>query len=188
MPVYIIEHLEPFISRWCLIEYKHISKIVGKDNLWITNVKKGSKELEKYAKIIKESVKQLALKDSCILDPDSNTTLAPKDSKKFRYFIFGGILGDYPPKKRTRQMLTKFIKNPDTRNIGKKQMSTDNAVYVVKQINHGIPLEKIQFKQGIEIETGKNESVMLPYRYVLVEGKPLISEELIDYLKRKRTF
>ena len=38
--IYVIEHLEPRIYRWCVIEYKHISKIVGKENLWFTNGKR----------------------------------------------------------------------------------------------------------------------------------------------------
>ena len=37
---FIIEHLEKKLFEWCLIEYEHISKIVGKNNLIITNVKK----------------------------------------------------------------------------------------------------------------------------------------------------
>src|SRR3989344_4588506 len=38
--IYIIEHLEQKLWPWCVIEYKHISKIAGKNNLWFTNIKK----------------------------------------------------------------------------------------------------------------------------------------------------
>ncbi|MDP1696145.1 MAG: hypothetical protein Q8L29_04495, partial [archaeon] len=102
----------------------------------------------------------------------------------FDYFIFGGILGDNPPKKRTNPELTSKIQNVESRNIGDKQMSTDNAVYVVKKILEGSQLSKIPFQDEIEIEINDIESTIFPYRYALVNGKPLISPELIEYLKK----
>jgi len=186
MPIYIIEHLEPRLWKWCIIEYKHISEIVGKGNLWFTNIKresKASKELEKYGRVIKQSVSELNLKNSCVLDPESNQTLSPEEAANFDYFIFGGILGDYPPKKRTSIELTSKLKNAETRNIGKEQMSTDNAVFVVKEISNGKALSDLKFQDTIEIKINDIESTSLPYRYALVNGKPLISKELITFLK-----
>lgn len=184
--IFIIEHLEPELYEWCIIEYKHISKIVGKDNLWFTNInKKDNDKLKKYGKVINYSVKSLKLNNICILDPEANVALNPKDAKQFDYFVFGGILGDNPPRKRTKEELAQFLPKAQVRNIGKKQMSTDNAVYVVKKISEGIPLEKIPFQDEIEIHLRKGESAIFPYRYALVKGKPLVSPELIKYLKRK---
>ena len=190
MPIYIIEHLEPKLSQWCLIEYKHISGIAGKRNLWFANIKRKSerKKLARYGKVSKESVSQINLKNSCVLDPDAKKTLMPKEARKFRYFIFGGILGDYPARKRTKEKLTRFVKNAAARNIGKKQFSTDNAVYVVKQIAKGKNIKNLKFKDRIEIPINKYKSLILPYRYVMLNGKPLISKELIRYLKRKKGF
>ena len=191
MPIYIIEHLEPKLWPWCLIEYKHISKIVGKDNLWFTNIKQDNntvKKLSKHGKIIKQSVRDLSLSKTCVLDPEAPKTLNPKDAKKFKYFIFGGILGDYPPKKRTKKELTQFIKNPETRNIGKQQMSTDNAIYTVKQIVSGKKLEGLKFKNKIEIPINNIENIILPYKYNLIKKKPLISQDLIAFLKKKKGF
>ena len=190
MPIFIIEHLEPRLSKWCLIEYKHISEIAGKRNLWLANVKRESerKKLEGYGRLSKESASELSLKNACILDPDAKKTLMPKEARKFRYFIFGGILGDYPAKKRTKEKLTRFVKNAAARNIGKKQFSTDNAVYVVKQIVNGKNLKNLKFKDRIEIQKNNVESFILPYRYALLNGKPLISNELTKFLKRKRGF
>ncbi len=45
---FIIEHLEPELYPWCLIEYKHISKIVGKNNLIYTNINKEYKKIWIY--------------------------------------------------------------------------------------------------------------------------------------------
>src|SRR3989344_13751 len=124
-PIFIIEHLEPKLWRWCIIEYIHISKIIGKKYVWFTNIKRGSKILEEYGNVIKESVKNLKIKNACILDPEASNLLIPKEAKKFQYYIFGGILGDYPPKKRTKRELTPFL-NAEARNIGRNQLSTDN--------------------------------------------------------------
>lgn len=224
MVIYIIEHLEPRVWKWCLIEYENISNIVGKENLWITNVKRKNKKLEQFAKVFKQSVKDLNSlnsnqpndlsqaiylreKGKCdqksqtienkkfsieinavVLDPEAKAILTPQDSK-FDYFIFGGILGDYPPKKRTEKELTQFVPQFEKRHIGKEQFPTDNAVYVVKKIIEGKKFEELKFKDVHEIQFDEFRSVELPFRYVLKEdGQPLISEKIVKYLKNKRGF
>jgi len=181
----IIEHLEPKIGRWVLIEYAHISKIVEKNNLWFTNIKHRSKKLERLGKCFSQSVRDMNLKKACILDPEAKQLLTPSEAKSFNYFIFGGILGDYPPKKRTKKELTQFIKGK-ARNIGKKQMSTDNAIYTVKQIASGKQFKSLKFKYNISLKMNKYLTLELPYLYNLIKGKPLISNELITFLKRKK--
>lgn len=183
--IFIIEHLEAELWPWCIIEYKHISKIVGKENLWFTNVKKDGYKLVEFGQIFKKSVKDIKLKNACILDPESDVQLTPENSKPFEFIIFGGILGDNPPKKRTEIELSRFVKNAKTFNLGKEQMSTDNAVYVVKQIIEGRNLIDLKFQDEIEIDINDIESTILPYRYAIVDGKPLISPELIDFLKKQ---
>ena len=190
MPIYIIEHLEPKLWPWCVMEYKHISRLVGKSNLLITNIKSNSDKakLSKYAKVLKQSVSSLMLNRACVLDPEAAKLLSPKTAKKCKYFIFGGILGDYPPRKRTKAEPTSKLKGIPSFNIGKEQMSTDNAVYTVNSIVKGKPLSEIHFQQGLEIKISKTASIELPYRYILVKGKPLISKGLINYLKKKKSF
>jgi len=191
MPIYVIEHLEPEIYPWCLIEYRNISRIVGKNNLWFTNIKETNKNLENLGRVISESVISLNLKNACILDPEAGKTLSPNEAKKFDYYIFGGILGDYPPRKRTSQELTSKINaetKAEVRNIGKKQFSTDNAVLVVKEIVSGKKLSDMKFSDKIVIPINKIESIELPYCYPIVNGKPQISGELVKFLKNKKTF
>jgi ribosome biogenesis SPOUT family RNA methylase Rps3 len=186
----IIEHLDGKIGRWSFIEYKGISKIVGKKNLWFTNIKRKNKKLRLLGKNFKERVFELGLNLGavCVLDPGAKKTLTTKDSSRFRYFVFGGILGDYPPKKRTKKELTNFFGGVETRNIGKRQFSTDNAVFVVNEILKGKKLSNLEFQDKLEIKTGKFLSVELPYYYPIVKGKPRISEELVSYLKKKKGF
>lgn len=190
---FIIEHLEQFVSEWCLIEYENISNIVGKENLIITNLqKKDFKKLKHLAEIHKESVLEMPLKNVCLLEPKSKKILTPND--KFSYYIFGGILGDHPKRGRTEKYLTSKLKTsklvkPETRNLGDMQMSTDTAVLVAKTIaKDKIDFNKIKFidKPEITLKEGKiSESIILPYRYVNENSKPRISKKLLEYLKNK---
>ena len=186
-PIYIIEHLEPELFEWCLIEYEHISEIIGRENLWFTNIKlKDVKKLSSFGKVFSESVRNMKLNNACVLDPEATFTLEP--SKNFDYYIFGGILGDYPPRKRTGNELTKFISNAEARNIGKEQMSTDNAVFTVKEIASGKKFSELKFTDNATIEINEFESVDLPYRYNLVDGKPFMSKKIKNYLLKKKGF
>lgn len=190
---YIIEHFEPELYEWCVIEYTHISEIVGKEYLFFTCFRKPKdmQMLQKLGKVFSESVAELNFKGLCLLDSDASKTLNPEDAKKFEYFLFGGILGDNPPRERTKEMIMKLKGKGlkfELRNLGKKQMPTDTAVYVAKKILEGSRLENIKFIDGIEIEIDENESVMLPYRYAVENSTPVISSKLIDYLKKKIAF
>lgn len=187
---FVIEHLEKELYEWCLIEYKHMSSFVGKNNLLITNLKdkKDRFKLEKYALTDSCSVLDLNLNNACLLDAKTDKVLSSADAKGFDYFIFGGILGDFPEQGRTEKYLTSKLKNVEVRNLLDKQMPTDNAVAVTKLIADGNSIYDLKFKDNlvINIKKGKfEESVELPFRYVLIEGKPFVSKDLIDYLKRK---
>jgi ribosome biogenesis SPOUT family RNA methylase Rps3 len=124
----------------------------------------------------------------CVLDPEANMLLKTSDSKIFDYFLFGGILGDYPPKKRTKKELTKFIPNSGERHIGKEQMSTDNAVYTVKQILSGKKFNELTFKDGISVKINEFENVDLPYRYNISGNKIFLSPKVVKYLREKQGF
>ncbi len=185
-PIIIIEHLEPKLWPWCKIEYESISKMIPRKNLWFTNIT--SEFLKRFGKVSKKSIKEMPLKKACILDPNARKTLTYDDSKNFDYFIIGGILGDYPPKKRTKEEITDKINGMETRNLGKKQFSTDNAVYVLKQIIQGKNLSKMKFQDKLTIKINKIESIDLPYYYPILNRKPRISKKLIKYIKNKKEF
>ena len=128
------------------------------------------------------------MKKACMLEPLAPKTLTPKDAKKFKYFIFGGILGDAKLNGRTKRELSQFLKKAHKRSIGKKQFSTDNAVYVTNEIVRGKSFNELKFKDSIEIQINNIESTILPYRYPLVNSKPRISPKLITYLRNKKGF
>jgi len=185
MAFFVIEHLEPELFKWCVLEYAHISFIVGKENCIFTNT--SSKELEPYGKVTEKRVTELNLANACVLDPDAKETLTPELAKQFDYFIFGGILGDDPPKKRTEPELTSKLNFPAF-NLGNAQMSTDTAVIVTHEILLGTPLGELKFQEGIEVETGENESVHLPYKYLVKDGKPLLAPGIKEMLKEQDEF
>jgi len=186
---FVIEHLQDKLYEWCLIEYEHISKIVGKKNLVFTNVKNKNeaKKLSKCGEVINKSVTKLNLKNACLLDHKAKKILSCKE--KFNYFIFGGILGDFPEQGRTEKYLTSKLKNVEVRNLSSKQMSTDTAVLVTKTIADGKELNEIKFidSPSIILKKGKfQEEVNLPFRYVSKNDKPFMSKEIIKYLKNKK--
>lgn len=184
IPSFIIEHCEPRLYTWSFIEYVHISSIVGKENLWFTHTR--SSKLTPFGKTIPVSVTTLQLANACILDPFAKKTLQPNEH--FDHYIFGGILGDDPPSKKTELFLTKKAPQWQARNLGREQMATDNATYVVKKITEGVKLNDIAFVNTIELNIRNGESIILPYKYILVDGKPLLSPELVRMLKAKRGF
>ena len=189
---FIIEHLEPELYEWCLIEYEHISKIVGKQNLIFTDIKdKDTKKLKKYGKVYKKSIVELNFKSICVLNQYSKKTLITKDKNKFKYLVVGGILGDNQAKKRTNILINNLKKHKikfEERNLDNKQMPTDAAVFVAKKILEGKTLNDFKFIDKVEIEINENESVTLPFRYVIDNHKLIIYEKLVDYLRKRKEF
>ena len=186
---YTIEHMDEEMYDWCVIEYRHISNTVGKDSLIITNVKKGADKIKTFCTAYSKSIAELELekKKICVLDMDAKQELRTEDRRKFDYFVFGGILGDNPPQKRTQKLIQKLGK-PETRNLGKKQISTDGAILAAKMIlEDGKKLEQIKI-EAITIKTGKDEEVTLPCCYVIQDRKPSIAPELVKLLKQEKVF
>lgn len=187
---YIIEHLEPELFPWCEIEYKNISKIVGKENVMITNLKKSDlKKLEQFAEVTTKSIRDMNELDSpktCVLDPAGEEVLSPEDNDVFNTIILGGILGDYPPKARTKDEI--IFEMAVRRNLGKEQLPTDNAGYVAHKIMSGTPFDNIKFQHELELELDEGESVVLPFTYVLIDGKPMISEPVKKILRKEFSF
>jgi ribosome biogenesis SPOUT family RNA methylase Rps3 len=184
--LFIIEHLEPRVSEWLCIEYSNAAQIVGRERLLITNVKK-SDEFEKLSRIActerKHFDKLFGKEEVLVLDPRARKKLSPGDFIGKKAIIIGGILGADPPLGRTEKLLTKRVEAP-ARNLGREQFSIDGAVYVAKKVSEGTPLKEVPVQLGIEIQIGRGHSVLLPYAYPIGDRGPLISRQLIRYLKR----
>jgi ribosome biogenesis SPOUT family RNA methylase Rps3 len=193
----IIEHLDEEVFPWSLIEYNHISEIVGKDNVTFTNLesKKNKEQLKNLGKTEDKSIKKTEIKEKfgkiCLLDPKAEKLLSPEDADEFDAFLFGGVLGDHPMKGRTEKHFADM--KIEKRNLGDKQMSTDTAVLVAfKILEEKKKFEDLDFIDELEIvleqekkegEEGKKYSQILPYRYLVENGKPILPKGLIEYLQ-----
>ncbi|MEM2192558.1 MAG: SAM-dependent methyltransferase [Candidatus Hadarchaeales archaeon] len=184
----MIEHLEPRLSEWLMIEYSSAARIVGRKNLMITNVGREAerKKLAKISRVASESAASLFdNRYTIVLDPQAKKTLLAKDAEKARAIVVGGILGDDPPQGRTRELLSKKLPRAKKRNLGKSQFSIDGSVFLAKQIASGHSLEELPCVHDVEIKIAPKLSIILPFSYPLLKGKPLISRALVRYLKQK---
>ncbi len=195
-----IEHLEPRLSKWILLEYKHVSKMVGKERLHFTNIiqRKDIELLSKYGIVHKESIVKLIHKSKwdnvLILDPRSNKLLEPQDfTGRRNLVVIGGIMGDHPPRGRTYQLLTSRILRENPRNVkvvslGKHQFSIDGTAYMVLQVFKGRRITEIPIVKGVSIKLkayvrDAELEIYLPFAYPLINGKPLLTPGLVDYLR-----
>jgi ribosome biogenesis SPOUT family RNA methylase Rps3 len=185
-PIFVIEHLEPEIGKWLLYEYEHASEIIGKNRLMFTNVRRDEwrQLLSKLGTVEERSAAEIFNHEKVIiLDPKAKHSLMPQDFIDKEVVVIGGILGDHPPKGRTRKLLTKrFQKLATVRNIGKSQFSIDGAIYVAKLVSEGMPLEAIPIQKGLSLRLSNCGEVYLPYAYPLRDGKPVISQKLVAYI------
>ncbi len=189
-PLIVIEHLEDIVSKWLWAEYKHAANI-AKDKLVLTNAHSGLCGLvirELKIPCYSESIVKLqgvlysTPEKVVILDPQAKDTLKPHEARRADIIVVGGILGDHPPRGRTRQLLSSRMPKSLKRNIGKWQFSIDGAVYIALEIVKGRSLEEIPVVKGYKLivrwDYNLDIEVELPYAYPLVNGKPLLAPEL----------
>ncbi|KAI9027639.1 SAM-dependent RNA methyltransferase [Phycomyces nitens] len=200
---FIIEHMEDAMHEWCVLEYKHMLQNIGPDHLYFSGLtdkclESGMPEELKAAHCHQEDVLHLPNVDPseiCLLDPAGTSELAPEDGDKFKYFLFGGILGDDPPKDRTKELRKLGFAG---RRLGPVQMTTDTAVNVTKRVvEDRIPLDKIPYIDYPEMKFSRHESVTMPFRYIAtlktvvgkdgterVVKKPLMPPGMLELIKK----
>ncbi|SAM86424.1 uncharacterized protein UBRO_08995 [Ustilago bromivora] len=137
----------------------------------------------------------------CLLDPRSRHALSITDAGKhtsdwkpdeaggpFEYFLYGGILGDDPPRDRTDSL--RQLAFP-SRHLGGVQMTTDTALGVTKKcVEDGFLLGlndtkqqesawadrakakgEMQWVDHPELQFGRGESVEMPFRYMVDQAR-----------------
>lgn len=108
---YIVEHLDEELGQWSELEYITIARETGNfclssipDSLKATLPQKLKDTPGFFAETrgVEEVYGQdPALKARvCLLDPAAQQELSPEDGELFDVFLFGGILGDDPPRGR----------------------------------------------------------------------------------------
>ena len=105
----IVEHLDPELEEWQALEYKCIAKECDASNTGfllsgLQSISRRAQQLDLPAsKLTDRSVESLFCgsterQEVCLLDPKAERELAPEDGEEFKVFLFGGILGDDPPR------------------------------------------------------------------------------------------
>ncbi|KAK9368727.1 SAM-dependent RNA methyltransferase, partial [Lipomyces kononenkoae] len=196
---YVVEHMEEGISPWVLLEYLAISHDVGGGaKFYLTSLAPSLKSslpaqladpevatTTSTEVIDLPGVRSLAEHGRmCLLDPSVTKDLAPEDAEEFDYFVFGGILGDHPPRDRTGE-LRKY--GFEGRRLGPKQMTTDTAIRVTKiVVEDQVPLDKIEYVDFPELRWNKHESTEMPFRYVKdgVTGEPIMPVGMRELIRQ----
>lgn len=192
---YVIEHMEAGFSQWVILEYSTIIQEVGKENLILTSLPEGTTEDDIPSKLISAGIQWTTQEvidiiggtpktSVCLLDPAASTDLVPGDAAEFDYFVFGGILGDHPPRDRTGELRKKY--GFTGRRLGNKQMTTDTAVrttqYIIKQKTS---FEEISFIDYPEIRFSKHEATEMPFRYILNDkNEPILPSGMLELIKK----
>jgi len=190
---YIVEHLDDELGPWSQLEYLTIAKESHEAGAeFCLSSVPASLVLPEPLKAVPgftadgRSVEVIYAEEKsrvCLLDPSAVTELSPLDGDKFDVFLFGGILGDDPPRDRTSELRKKGFEG---RRLGPKQMTTDTAVRVTRLVTHDkIPLDQIQYNDYPEIRVNKHESISMPFRYVKDKnGESIMPEGMLELIKK----
>ncbi|KAK2813063.1 hypothetical protein FQN49_008331, partial [Arthroderma sp. PD_2] len=138
---FVVEHLDPELGPWSALEYRCIARELGNagSKFMLTSVQESLRLPPNLASqsnlgVEHQSVEELFSDRKsaiCLLDPAATTELSPSDGGEFQIFLFGGILGDHPPRDRTSELRQKGYA---CRRLGPKQMTTDTAVRVTRMV------------------------------------------------------
>ncbi|KAF8474988.1 SAM-dependent RNA methyltransferase [Kalaharituber pfeilii] len=195
---YIVEHLEPEMGEWSQLEYITISSECAKtgSKFYLTSIAPSLMEnlppqlqgsISSGSLIVTSTeVSQLPGLNGqrvCLLDPAAQADLKPEDGDIFDFFVFGGILGDDPPRDRTSE-LRKY--GYQGRRLGPVQMTTDTAVRVTRLVvENKKTLDNIPYVDFPELKLSKHESTEMPFRYVVGEdGQPIMPEGMMELIKK----
>lgn len=190
---YVVEHLDPELGPWSTLEYLAIAEESRESgaSFCLSSVSEALSvpvEITRSTAVTVErrGVEEL-YQDSkdrvCLLDPAATDELSPDDSVLFDVFLFGGILGDDPPRDRTSELRKKGFQG---RRLGPIQMTTDTAVRVTRTvIQQRVRLKDIPYTDHPELRIDEHESTEMPFRYMVnSDGSPVMPQGMIDLIKQ----
>jgi ribosome biogenesis SPOUT family RNA methylase Rps3 len=210
---FIVEHMDPELEKWQHLEYRTIAAecASASSQFILSGLPKPVSELaevEQSPASVDDLVSNAGIPKErvCLLDPRGESDLAPEDGDKFDVFVFGGILGDDPPRDRTAELR---VKGFGGRRLGKEQLTTDTAARVtrivvqekselycffpnlVSRIGEGfankcetkkVPLAQVPYVDRPTIQVSASESVEMPFKYVKgKDGKAIMPEVRVQY-------
>jgi ribosome biogenesis SPOUT family RNA methylase Rps3 len=188
---FVVEHLDPELGPWSALEYTAIAKesksaecdfilssvpksLLESSDLQGVGAQTRAESVEDYFSDRKDRI--------CLLDPQAKHELSPSDGEAFDIFLFGGILGDDPPRDRTCELRKKGFTG---RRLGPKQMTTDTAVRVTRMVVlEGKELDSIPYVDFPELKLNEHESTEMPFRYVVDDKQePIMPEGMFELIK-----
>ncbi|KAM0689770.1 hypothetical protein Q7P36_010641 [Cladosporium allicinum] len=185
---FIVEHMDPELEKWQILEYSTIASecASASSQFILSGLPKHVSDLsqvEQSPSSVDDLVSGAGIPKErvCLLDPRGESDLAPEDGDKFDVFVFGGILGDDPPRDRTAELR---VKGFGGRRLGKEQLTTDTAARVTRiVVQEKIPLLEVPYVDRPSIQVSAAESVEMPFKYVKgKDGKAIMPEGMIDLL------
>ena len=150
-----------------------------------------SKLAPTFTENVAEYVTQRNLSNVIVLDPRGERELTPKDLRNCDAVVIGGIMGDYPPKGRTWEFITKRLPNAIPRNLGREQLTIAGAAYVLKQVMRGRTLKDLEFIDGLRISLNLSIAeleIELPYRFPCEGGRIVLPENYVEIVARRSVF
>ncbi|CAD0108861.1 unnamed protein product [Aureobasidium uvarum] len=158
---FIVEHLDPELEQWSALEYKCIARETAASGsaFYLTSVPHELQLPESLKNVSELNVEHRGIEEIyadkkdrvCLLDPAATKELSPEDGDNFDIFLFGGILGDDPP----------------------RAVRTTRIV-----VQDRIELENIKYVDHPEIKVDEHESTEMPFRYVLdKDGNPIFPDK-----------
>ena len=188
---FVVEHLDPELGPWSELEYKAINQetMAAGSHFILSSV---NQELISSGKL--EGVVSAPRSDAvehyfankkqriCLLDPAAEQDLQPDDAMKFDVFLFGGILGDNPPRDRTSELRKKGFQG---RRLGSVQMTTDTAVRVTRMVTlEQKCLQDVPYVDFPELQLDQHEFTEMPFRYVkAADGSPVMPSGMLGLIK-----
>lgn len=190
---FIVEHLDPELGPWSELEYLAIaaeSKDAGSSFVLssLPTDFKVPQDLSSNPAFTAEhrGVEELYADNKsrvCLLDPAAAKDLSPEDGDTFDAFLFGGILGDDPPRDRTSELRKKGFEG---RRLGPVQMTTDTAVRVTRiVVQDRVPVDKVPYLDFPELKFNEHESTEMPFRYVKDDqDKPIMPKGMVELIQK----
>ncbi|KAJ3812582.1 SAM-dependent RNA methyltransferase [Lentinula lateritia] len=204
---YIIEHMEEddenskVVPPWVELEYAHMRKLAGiESQVHFAHLSRNSSRSlnAKFAELASDGQAEAVCHESgvldlikerlggslekvCLLDPKAEKELSPEDGDgRFEWFLFGGILGDDPPRDRTAELR---VMGFPARHLGPTQMTTDTALGVAKRVVHDkVPLNNIPYIDHPTIKFNAKDSVEMPFKYIAENGQPVLPPGMRELL------
>jgi ribosome biogenesis SPOUT family RNA methylase Rps3 len=206
---FIVEHMDPELEKWQILEYSTIASecTAASSQFILSGLPKHVSDLsqvEQSPSSVDDLVSSAGIPKErvCLLDPRGESDLAPEDGDKFDVFVFGGILGDDPPRDRTAELR---VKGFGGRRLGKEQLTTDTAARVTRIVVQEksefvmffflvlffcsntrrnlltlcvkVPLAEVPYVDRPSIQVSAAESVEMPFKYVKgKDGKAIMPE------------